>query len=121
MVRNQSNASVRRLLSTQKYRGKKPVEKGLLLHLEEDISYDQAAKLTSVNRKAIFRAFRAKLEGRQIGVAGKPKILNQEDTQEIITRLRALKATNKVTITEVQELVEHNIIHIIFNCSYKYR
>ena len=97
--------SASRILSTNKYHGKKQAEKAYLLNKEEKIPKLLAAKLTGVNRKAIYRAERALGEGRMVGIQGKPKVFNETDITEILRLIRELKSQQKVTINDVQELV----------------
>lgn len=98
MERSNQKTTIHRKLVTQEYLGKSPHMKSLMLIEEMDILITTAAYAVSLGRSSIYRAIRAKEEGRELGINGRPPIFNKEDNEELLKRLYAI--LNKVPLTK---------------------
>ena len=72
------------LRATAAYRGLEDVEKAVKMCNEEGISERVAAKACNVSRGAVERAKKAKKEGRDWGLTGRPRLLAPEYEVELV-------------------------------------
>ena len=76
--------SLSRISRTSDYRGLSPVEKGLKLMEEEEVSLRQAAETVGITISMLQRAQRALAEGRDVGKHGRPRILNTKEERMLV-------------------------------------
>jgi hypothetical protein len=105
MERSRRNPAIQRILATQEYRVKKPIDKAFMLHQGESVSKLEAAVSVGVSRSTFDRAKRAREDGREIGINGHPTIFNNEDTTALISRFHLLRETNQLTIDDIRNVV----------------
>jgi hypothetical protein len=66
-----------RLLATSDYRNLPPIDKAIKLREDEKLSYRTVVKSTDVTLPSLQRAEKARAEGRELGVNGRPNVLNK--------------------------------------------
>lgn len=80
--------SLVRLTRTSEYRGLSKVEKAIKLMEEERCSFPRAARATGAAVATIFRAKKAREEGRPIGVPGRPLILGIDGEECLVMAIQ---------------------------------
>lgn len=98
LSRAKATNEYRRLLS--------PLQKAVWLHLEYAIPQTRAASEEKVSRAAVQRGIAAQANNRQIGLKGRPKLLNSEQvgvlTEVVLSRAKSL---NCMHLSEVGDEV----------------
>ena len=101
MDRSRRNPRIQRILATQEYRGKTPMNKALMLLQAENVSKLEAAETVGVSRLALDRAKRAREDGREIGRNGHPPIFNGE----LLDRFLQIRETKDLTVPVIRDVV----------------
>ena len=105
MDRSRRNPRIQRILATQEYRGKTPMNKALMLLQAENVSKLEAAETVGVSRLALDRAKSAREDGREIGRNGHPPIFNGEDVTELLDRFLQIRETKDLTVPVIRDVV----------------
>ena len=70
---------MRRILATSDYRCLNSTKRAMKLVTGENLSYRESAKITGTSHGVIIKALNAIRDGREIGINGRPSILNDEE------------------------------------------
>ncbi len=101
-------SEIRKIFGTNEYRGLNSVERAILLHEKEGISLPKAAEICSIHLSQLRRALRAKREGREIGVNGRPQHFNDVEEAKIVSYIRENIPQEKRRYDVMQETVSSN-------------
>ena len=75
------------MLSNNEFRQLNQSQKALKLVVEYNCSHRKAATLTGLSKATITRFVKAHHDGRDIGVQGRPNILNKKEKEIVISKI----------------------------------
>ena len=103
----------RRLLTTNEFRGLSPVQKGIKLIEDYNVTFIKAAEICGVSKSKIQRAKQAENQGREPGINGRSILLKHSEEVEVLKILQTKTEINEVVIEEAQR--EVNNFHSTLN------
>ena len=103
----------RRLLTTNEFRGLSPIQQGIKLIEDYNMTFIKAAEICGVSKSKIQRAKQAQNQGREPGINGRPLLLKHNEEIEVLEILQTKNEINEVVIEEAQR--EVNKFHSTLN------
>jgi transposase len=98
--------SLKCVARTSEYRGLSQLEKGLKLIDEEGASLREAAEAVGITLSSLFRAKKARAENRDVGVPGRPRILNTKEEATLVQAIVDADIAGKpLTYKRLREVV----------------
>jgi|SRR5271163_407212 hypothetical protein len=98
--------SLVRVSRTSAYRGLSKVDRALKLMDEEGAGLRESAEAVEISYSKLFRAKKAREENREIGVHGRPRILNTKEEAELVQAIVDADIAGKpLTYKRLREVV----------------
>jgi DNA-binding phage protein len=114
MGKDEEIAKIKKHFGTNELRGKSPLEKAVYLVSIKAGHLTHIAAACDISHQSLYRALKAKMQGRQLGNHGRPSLFTEEDESEFIDHLKSLAASNALTYAFIRDQVREIIKYLSF-------
>jgi hypothetical protein len=117
MGRDEEISKIKKHFGTNELRGKSPLEKAVHLVLIKAGHITHIAAACEISHQSLYRALRAKIQGRSLGNHGRPSLFTEEEELEFIDLLKSLAVSNALNYVFIRDQVTSLIQHKLTRCS----